>query len=182
MDQLSQSQAHPQVSTQEPPQVDSVLLESDFTKFSPKDSGQFDRFLFKQPIKIGESSALNQMVGNQVYNSGVTNPNDYVYQRTMEFPQPSIAGIGSVTAAGAKDTSTYFFSQNWTITKGSAGVYTINHNIGERKYNVLITAIATSNLSAKLDSFGNNSFKVLSFDGAGTPTDCAFTFVVFIIP
>lgn len=163
-------------------QPESITLESELNEFSPQNSGSFNRFLYKEPVKADESSAIDQAVGNRTYKSGVDNPNNYLFERTVEFPQPSIIGIGLVTAAGAKDTNTYFFGQNWTVTRNSPGNYTVTHNIGEKKYLPIVGSVASSVLTARLNTFTNNDFNVLSFNTAGTPTDCAFWFVVFIIP
>lgn len=163
-------------------QPESVTLESELNEFSPQNSGSFNRFLYKEPVRVGEASAVDQAIGNRTYKSGVENPNNYSFERTVEFPQPSIAGIGVVTAAGAKDTSRYFFSQNWTVSKTGAGSYTITHNIGDSKYNVQVAPVNTAAFTANISAYNLNNFQVKTFNAAGAATDSSFTFVVFIIP
>lgn len=148
----------------------------------PKKSGQLNRGLLREDMRNGEASAVDQTLGVRSTTPPAENSNNYVYERTVEFPQPSIAGIGVVTDAGAKDTTRYFFSQIWTVSKTGTGTYSIVHNIGESKYNVILTPVATAAFSIQVSQFNNNDFEVKTFDAAGVATDCAFTFVVYIIP
>lgn len=146
-----------------------------------KTYGVTDRYLYKENVERARSTAVDQAIGvKEQY--APSNPNDYVYQRTVEFPQPSIAGIGVVTSAGAVDTSRFFFSQSWSPSKTAAGSYTIVHNIGDAKYAVQVSPIATTAFTANISAFNANNFQVKTWNAAGVATDCAFTFTVWIIP
>lgn len=150
--------------------------------FQPKDSGQFDRGLYRQDVRDGEASPVDQTIGLRSVDPPADNANNYFFGRTVEFPQPTLAGIGSVTSAGAKDTTRYFFSQLWTVVKAGTGSYTITHNIGDNKYNVILTVVATASFTAQISQLNNNDFRVLTFNAAGAAADCAFTFAVYMIP
>jgi len=146
-----------------------------------KSYGKTDRYLYKENVERARSNSIDQAIGvKEQY--APSNPNDYIYSRTVEFPQPSIAGIGVVTAAGAVDTSRFFFSQKWSPTKTGTGAYTVTHNIGDAKYNVLISPIATTAFTANISSFNANDFQVKTWNAAGVAADCSFTFTVWIIP
>lgn len=146
-----------------------------------QDYGVTNRYIYKENVERARGSAVDQAIGiKEQY--APSNPNDYIYARTVEFPQPSIAGIGVVTAAGAVDTSRFFFSQKWTPSKTGTGAYTIAHNIGDAKYNVLISPIATTAFTANISAFNANDFQVKTWNAAGIATDCSFTFTVWIIP
>lgn len=149
-----------------------------------KTYGATDRYLYKENVERARSTAVDQAVGvKEQY--APSNPNDYIYSRTVEFPQPSIAGIGVVTTAGAVDTTRFFFSQKWTITAPATlgtGIYQINHNIGDAKYSVLVSPLATTAFTANISSFSANYFEVRTFNSAGTAANCPFTFTVWIIP
>lgn len=150
----------------------------------PQTFGVSDRWMYKQNIDRGAATALDQTLGVKTV-LPPSNPNDYIYARTAEFPQPSIIGSGVITAAGAVDTNRFFFSQNWTITPPAtlgAGIYQIKHNIGDSKYAVQLTPVATTVFTANLAAFNNNYFEVRTFNGAGAATNCSFTFTVWIIP
>jgi hypothetical protein len=140
--------------------------------------------MYKQNIDRGAATALDQALGVKT-TLPPSNPNDYIYSRSVEFPQPSIIGVGAVTSGGAVDTNRFFFSQSWTITPPSTlgtGIYRINHSIGDGKYNVLLTPINTTAFTANIAAFNNNYFEVRTFNGAGVATNCSFTFTVWIIP
>ncbi len=98
------------------------------------------------------------------------------------FPQPIVAGFGSVTSAGAKNDNEIFHPQSWTVVKSSTGVYRITHNIGHLRYNVNLTVISTGpyrfiNLAAK----GVNSFDVYTGSLSGlTASDQPFEFTVLL--
>lgn len=149
--------------------------------FTPKNSGALNRWLYEENVERGKADAKIQAVGRKDV-LPPSNPNDYVYSRTIEFPQPSIAGIGVVTAGGSKDSSRYFFSQYWTTQKTATGTYLITHNIGDSKYNVQVSPVATAAFTANISAYNNNSFQVKTFNATGVATDCSFTFVLFMIP
>jgi len=143
--------------------------------------GQTDRYLYKENVERARSTAVDQAIGiKEQY--APSNPNDYIYSRVVEFPQPSIAGIGVVSAAGTVDTSRFFFSQNWVPTKTATGAYTVTHRIGDAKYAVQVSPISASAFTANISSFNNNDFQVRTWNAAGAATDCSFTFTVWIIP
>jgi hypothetical protein len=150
-------------------------------KFDPIGSGNFDRNLNRTKTRDAQSSSVDQVMGI-ARGQDVNNANNYIYARTIEFPQPSIAGIGSITSAGAADSTRYFFPQGWTITKLGGGQYQINHQMGDGKYNVVITPINTAGFTACLSNFAATSFRINTFNAAGAAADCAFTFIVYIIP
>lgn len=150
--------------------------------FQPLKSGQLTRFLDRDDIREGQASAIDQALGIRAPDELVDNANNYVYQRTVEFPQPSMAGIGVVTAAGAPDLTRYFFSQQWTVAKTATGVYRVTHNIGDGKYNVQLAPVATTAFTSVIGAFTATYFEVRTFNAAGTATDCSFTFTVYIIP
>jgi hypothetical protein len=143
--------------------------------------GQVDRYLYKENVERARKTSLDQAIGvKEQY--APSNPNDYIYSRTVEFPQPSIVGIGAVTTGGAIDTTQFFFSQKWVPSRTGAGAYTITHNIGDNKYNVLISPIATSAFTANISARNANDFQIKTWNAAGVATDCAFTFTVWMIP
>jgi len=144
-------------------------------------SGVTNRWLYKENVNRGEGEAVSQAIGRKDV-PPPSNPNDYVYSRSIEFPQPSIIGIGAVTSGGAKDTSRFFFSQNWTTQRIGAGVYTITHNIGDSKYAVQVSPVAATAFTANISSFSNDSFNISTFNAVGAATNCAFTFIVYMIP
>lgn len=77
------------------------------------------------------------------------------------FPQPIVAGFGSVTSAGAKNDAEVFHPQSWTVTKPGTGFYRITHNIGHLKYNVNLTVVSTGPYRGiNLANKGINSFDV----------------------
>ncbi|RTL06203.1 hypothetical protein EKK58_06185 [Candidatus Dependentiae bacterium] len=149
-------------------------------QFLPNQSANINRNIYREPAKEFESSSVQQSIGEKQRNP-VENANNYLYLRTTEFPQPSIAGIGSVTSAGAVDTTRYFFPQNWTISKIGSGQYRITHQMGDGKYNVVVTPINTAGYTSCLSNFGATSFQINTFNSVGAGADCAFTFVVYII-
>lgn len=150
-------------------------------KFDPIGSGNFDRNLNRTTTRGDQSSAMDQVMG-VTQGKDVENANNYIYARTVEFPQPSIAGIGSVTSAGAIDTTRYFFPAAWTITKLGTGQYRIDHQMGDGKYNVVVTPINTAGFTSCLSNFAATTFRINTFNAAGAAADCAFTFIVYIIP
>lgn len=146
-----------------------------------KTYGNTDRYLYKENVERARSTAIDQAIGiKEQY--APSNPNDYIYSRTVEFPQPSIAGVGIVSAAGAVDTSRFFFSQLWVVSKTATGVYKVTHNIGDAKYNVLVSPVATTAFTANISAYSTNYFEVKTWNAAGVATDCSFTFTVWIIP
>lgn len=149
--------------------------------FQPKDSGAMNRLLYREKVSPYKAGSVSQMLYEQIKQDD-DNANNYIYSRTVEFPQPSIAGIGAVTSAGAKDTTRYFFSQSWVTSRTVAGVYVITHNLGDNKYNVQVSPINTLAFTANISNYGVNTFQVSTFNAAGVATDCGFTFVVYIIP
>lgn len=161
---------------------DNSSVQNSLASFQPKDSGQLNRALFKQDVREGEADPLQQTIGLRSTEAPANNANNYFFGRTVEFPQPTITGIGSVLSTGAKDTTRYFFSQNWVTAKTGTGAYTITHNIGDNKYNVILTVVATASFTAQISQLNNNDFRVLTFNAAGAAADCAFTFVVYMIP
>lgn len=164
------------------PKGEDVSLQESLQGFQPADSGQLNRNLYKEDVRQGEADPLQQTINTRSVDTPAKNVNNNTYGRTVEFPQPVMAGIGSVTSAGAKDTSRFFFSQLWEPSKTATGAYTITHNIGDNKYNVILTVIATASFTAQISSLNNNDFQVRTFNAAGAATDCAFTFVVYMIP
>lgn len=160
--------------------INSINADEKQDDFIPS-SGVTNRWLYKENVNRGEGDSIAQALGRKDV-LPPSNPNDYVYSRTIEFPQPSIAGIGAVTSAGAKDTTSFFFSQSWKVAKTAAGKYTITHGIGDNKYNVTISPIATTAFTANLSARNINDFQVSTFNAAGAASDCAFTFTLWIIP
>lgn len=147
----------------------------------PETFGTTDRWGYVQNIDRGSRSALTQAMGIKTVNPP-SNANDYIYARTVGFPQPAIIGIGVVTAAGAKDPNTFFYGDLWAVTNTAAGNYTITHNIGDRKYNVVVSPVATTAFTANISAFNNNDFQVRTWNAAGAATNCSFTFIVYMIP
>lgn len=164
------------------PQEELQGTSTDIESFAPAKSGQLTRFLNREDVREGQASAVDQAIGIRAPDSLVDNANNYVYQRTVEFPQPSIAGIGVVTAAGAPDTSRFFFSDKWVVTKPGTGTYRITHDIGDSKYNVLICPVATTAFTATTAVYTGTYFEIRTFNPAGAAADCSFTFTVYIIP
>lgn len=149
--------------------------------FVAQTQGVTDRYLYVQNVERATKTSVDQAIGvKETY--APSNPNDYIYSRTVEFPQPSIIGIGAVTAAGAIDTTQFFFSQRWTVARTGAGSYTITHGLGDNKYNVLISPIATAAFTANISARNANDFQIKTWNAAGAATDCAFTFTVWMIP
>lgn len=161
--------------------INSINSDEKVTDFLQDSTGTTNRWLYKDNIERGKGDAVTQATGRRDV-LAPSNPNDYVYSRTIEFPQPSIAGIGVITSAGAKDTTRFFYSQNWTTSKTATGVYLITHNIGDNKYNVQVSPVATTAFTANISAYNINSFQVSTFNGAGVATDCSFTFVLYMIP
>lgn len=111
----------------------------------------------------------------------ISNPNTPEYYKTPNFPQPGIIGMGYVTSAGAKDTAGFFLPSSWSVTKNSAGNYTITHNIGAiNKYLPMINLIGSTDKSFAV-TVGATTTTIYTFNQAGTATDTAFMFVFYLI-
>jgi len=136
-----------------------------------------DRNLYK----IQENNtAIEQSLGNRTQ-IDLTNPNTPEYYKTSSFPQPAVIGMGYVTSGGAKDTSGFFLPSAWSVSRSSAGVYVITHNIGAvYKYLPIINLIGSTDKSFAV-TVGANTTTVYTFNQAGTATDTAFMLVTYLI-
>ena len=146
-------------------------------KFTPENSGNFNRFSKKSEIQSEDSSAIDQVLGIKAVKK-VENPNTPYYQGQVDFPQPSVVGFGKVTSAGAK--STPFLSDRWTVAKNSSGNYTITHNLGFTNYVPIVTASDTASRTICVSGETSTKFDVETYTDAGTQTDTAFNFIVYI--
>jgi len=72
------------------------------------------------------------------------------------------------------------FPTGWSVSRSSAGVYTITHNIGgSSRYVVVAIPLSSSGVyMAKIGSRSSNSFTVRINDDAGTLVDCDFMFIL----
>lgn len=145
--------------------------------FTPENSGNIGRNIVKGKIKTQESSALDQALGVKAPRNS-DNANDIYYQGQVDFPQPSVVGFGKVTSAGAK--STPFLSDRWTVAKNSSGNYTITHNLGFTNYVPIVTASDTASRTICVSGETSTKFDVETYTDAGTQTDTAFNFIVYI--
>jgi len=146
-------------------------------KFTPENSGNFNRFSKKGEIQSEGSSAIDQVLGIKAVRK-VENPNTPYYQGQVNFPQPSVVGFGKVTSAGAK--STPFLSDRWSVAKNSSGNYTITHNLGFTNYVPIVTASDTASRTICVSGETATKFDVETYTDAGTQTDTAFNFIVYI--
>lgn len=146
-------------------------------KFTPENSGNFNRFSKKGEIQSEGSSAIDQVLGIKAVKK-VENPNTPYYQGQVDFPQPSVVGFGKVTSAGAK--STPFLSDRWTVAKNSTGNYTITHNLGFTNYVPIVTASDTNARIICVSGETATKFDVETYNDAATATDTAFNFIVYI--
>jgi len=146
-------------------------------KFDPLYSGSYNRFMKREEIQNEGSSALAQTLGLKVSRTP-SNANDTYYQGQVDFPQPSVVGFGKVTSAGAK--STPFLSDRWTVAKNSSGNYTITHNLGITNYVPIVTASDTASRTICVSGETSTKFDVETYTDAGTQTDTAFNFIVYI--
>jgi hypothetical protein len=146
-------------------------------KFTPKNSGSYSRFMQRDTIKAESSNALEQTLGIKV-GEKAQNANTPYYQGQVDFPQPSVVGFGKVTSAGAK--STPFLSDRWTVAKNSSGNYTITHNLGFTNYVPIVTASDTASRTICVSGETSTKFDVETYTDAGTQTDTAFNFIVYI--
>lgn len=146
-------------------------------KFTPENSGNFNRFSKKGEIQSDGSSAIDQVLGIKAVKK-VENPNTPYYQGQVDFPQPSVVGFGKVTSAGAK--STPFLSDRWTVAKNSTGNYTITHNLGFTNYVPIVTASDTNARIICVSGETATKFDVETYNDAATATDTAFNFIVYI--
>lgn len=146
-------------------------------KFDPLNSGSYNRFMVKEEIQVEGSSALAQTIGLKV-SENIQNVNNTYYQGQVDFPQPSVVGFGKVTSAGAK--SIPFFSDKWSVAKNSSGNYTITHNLGVTNYVPIITASDTASRTICVSGETSTKFDVETYTDAGTQTDTAFYFIVYI--
>jgi len=145
--------------------------------FQPQDSGTYNRFIERDRIRDGKSNAVAQTLGVKVETASL-NANIPYYQRQVDFPQPSVVGFGKVTSAGAK--STPFLSDRWTVAKNSSGNYTITHNLGFTNYVAIVTAVDTASRTICVSGETSTKFDVETYTDAGTQTDTAFNFIVYI--
>lgn len=146
-------------------------------KFDPPNSGSYNRFMTREQIQSEGSSAIAQTLGLKVSRTP-SNANDTYYQGQVDFPQPSVVGFGKVTSAGAK--STPFLSDRWSVAKNSTGNYTITHNLGFTNYVPIVTASDTASRTICVSGETSTKFDVETYTDAGTQTDTAFNFIVYI--
>ena len=148
-------------------------------KFTPENSGNFNRFSKKGEIQPDGSNSIDQVLGVKAVKT-IENANTPYYQGQVDFPQPSVVGFGKVTSAGAKDVP--FLSDRWSVVKSSTGIYTITHNIGNTQYVPFIQVIETvgNPRTHTISSMTSTSMVVRTFNNAGTATDTAFNFIVYI--
>lgn len=146
-------------------------------KFTPENSGNFNRFSKKSEIQPDGSTAIDQVMGVKAIKKA-ENPNTPYYQGQVNFPQPSVVGFGKVTSAGAK--STPFLSDRWSVAKNSSGNYTITHNLGFTNYVPIVTASDTASRTICVSGETATKFDVETYTDAGTQTDTAFNFIVYI--
>lgn len=131
-------------------------------------------YLYKDDQDPQQPRVVNSVGPTDI--STIFNPEQPNYYRTTDFPQPGIVGIGYVNASGVADTTRFFFPSNWTITRNSAGNYTITHSIGNiQKYLCLVNVLGTTAGSVAV-SPQNNSTNIY------TSTDTGFMFVFYLIP
>ena len=136
-----------------------------------------DRNLYK--VQEG-NSAPEQALGNRTQ-IDLSNPNTPSYYKNTSFPQPGIIGMGYVTSGGAKDSSGFFLPSAWSVSRSSAGVYVITHNIGAiNKYLPMINLIGSTDKSFAV-TVGANTTTIYTFNQAGAATDTAFMFVFYLI-
>ncbi len=164
-----------------PNNQDVQVTNDNLSDFQPKDSGQLDRLLNRDNVRPNQSSAVDQILGVPV-SQEFNNANNYDFNRTVEFPQPSYVGLGFVTSAGAADSAKFFLSQLWTVSKTGTGVYSVVHNMSTIKYIVLPVAFATTAVIIQVSAYNANDFEIKTFDAAGAAVDSAFTFAVLMIP
>lgn len=147
-------------------------------KFTPENSGNFNRFSKKGEIQSEGSSAIDQVLGIKAVRK-VENPNTPYYQGQVNFPQPAVVGFGKVTSAGARDIP--FLSDRWSVVKSSTGIYTVTHNIGNTQYVPFIQLIETvgNPRTNTISSITSTTFVVRTFNNAGTATDTDFNFIVY---
>lgn len=146
-------------------------------KFTPENSGNFNRFSKKGEIQPDGSNSIDQVLGVKAVKT-IENANTPYYQGQVDFPQPSVVGFGKVTSAGAK--STPFLSDRWTVAKNSTGNYTITHNLGFTNYVPIVTASDTASRTICVSGETSTKFDVETYTDAGTQTDTAFNFIVYI--
>lgn len=151
----------------------------EFNEFVPQLSGNYNRNLDKAFIANAEAGSKEQAMGIKEpdITKNISTPKFYTI---AEFAQPAICGYGYVTAAGAKDTNYFFFSQNWGVSKTATGVYQVTHNIETTDYFVVLTAIDTAARIINLNAVTKNSFDVKIYDAAGVATNTDFSFIVYL--
>ena len=118
------------------------------------------------------------------------NPQYHTGDNTLSKDALHLSGInmGSVTSAGAFENN-YTTPPGFSVAKDSTGVYTVTHNMDLRldpastasssiddKYSVVVSCKGSTAAVAMVDTVSYNSFKVRTFDSAGTATDAAFNF------
>ena len=148
--------------------------------FKPAQSGVITRLLYREKIRPDNSSSLDQTIGIKSPAEQGWNVNERQFNSTNEFPQPAIAGIGSVTSAGAVEASRFFYSQYWTVQKTGTGTYLITHNLPLGKYTVFLTPVSTIEATAVVSAYNNNTTEIKTF-GSGGAADLAFSFIFYTI-
>jgi hypothetical protein len=102
--------------------------------------------------------------------------------KVLAFPQPNIYAFGYVTSAGAQDLTRFFLPTEMSVTKTGTGVYKISHKIGySNRYTILATPVDSAAKITGIYNINADDVEVRTFDQAGTATDTAFTFVIFIL-
>ncbi len=87
---------------------------------------------------------------------------------------------GHVNSDGSAGTP---FPAGWTVSRSSAGIYVVTHNLADAGYVVQLQVIATLAITiANLSSIGSNSFEVRLYNhitgDTWSATDTAFGFVL----
>jgi hypothetical protein len=148
-------------------------------------TNMLDRNLYK--IQSEDQSSVGQSIDLKP-TVVIDNFNKLEFYKTSNFPQPAIVGMGYVTSGGAKDTTAFFKPNTWTVSRSSAGVYVITHNISEiqvsgatiKRYLPMINLIGSTDKSFVV-TVGATTTTVYTFNQAGTATDTAFMFVFYLI-
>lgn len=86
--------------------------------------------------------------------------------------------MGRIAAAGTAS----YLPTGWTVSKPSAGTYTVTHNLGLSDYDVTVTPVDTVAKIPFVSTYQSNSFTVVVTNTAGTATDTAFAFHLKVRP
>jgi len=160
--------------------VENNLNKDDFLKSKE----EVDRLLYRKDLKQYVGDSVEQTMTVKENRNSFPNPNQPIYYKTTDFPQPAIIGCGEFTGAStvSKD-PTLVFQPNWTLSRIGTGVYRITHNLGHKKY-LVFTQISSSSLQTVFTyvSKENNYFQIETNSG-GTRLDAGLKieFIVFTI-